>query len=559
MVARRPAHRVGAAGLPRVRPAAACWSPTTRRFDIGFLKAACGRDRARPWPGFRVARHRPGWRAAWSTRDEAPQLQALLARRALRRHDDARPPGPRTTRAPPSTCCTGCSSGSGNLGVHTLEELRELHLAGHPGAAPQAAPRRAPAARARGLRVPDDAGRVLYVGTSRDLRTRVRNYFIASETAHPDGRDGRARRERSTTSSAPTPLEAAGARAAADRRAQAALQPPLPVPGEAVWLKLTDEPFPRLSIVREVRADGRRRLPRPVRLRGRPSGRGRRSTRSSRSASARAAVGLRGPARPACSPRWAAAARPATAAERRGVRRARRRGARRPDHRRRPAGRRGAERPDVARCPRRSASRTPAGAPRPARAPSSAARPGTQRLAPLAASRRAGRRAPRRPRRVGARRACATDGWPAPASSPRGADPMPYVDTLRATAETVAAGPGPTPAATAEETEHVLRWLEQPGVRLVDARRARGPAPCGGADRRRARRARRRRAVARRRWCPSTSDRRGRHRAPAVSAARARLSAVITAIVIVKCRRRPDPRGRRGHRRRSTGSARSTP
>ena len=29
------------------------------------------------------------------------------------------------------------------------------------------------------------------------------------------------------------------------------------------------------------------------------------------------------------------------------------------------------------------------------------------------------------------------------------------------------AGPGPTPAATAEETEKVLRRLESPGIRLV--------------------------------------------------------------------------------------------
>jgi DNA polymerase III subunit epsilon len=32
----------------------------------------------------------------------------------------------------------------------------------------------------------------------------------------------------------------------------------------------------------------------------------------------------------------------------------------------------------------------------------------------------------------------------------------------------VAAAPGPVPAATAEETEKVLRWLESPGIRLVD-------------------------------------------------------------------------------------------
>jgi DNA polymerase-3 subunit epsilon len=42
------------------------------------------------------------------------------------------------------------------------------------------------------------------------------------------------------------------------------------------------------------------------------------------------------------------------------------------------------------------------------------------------------------------------------------------VGLLRASAETVRAAPGPTPAATAEETEKVLRWLESDGIRLVD-------------------------------------------------------------------------------------------
>jgi DNA polymerase III subunit epsilon len=50
---------------------------------------------------------------------------------------------------------------------------------------------------------------------------------------------------------------------------------------------------------------------------------------------------------------------------------------------------------------------------------------------------------------------------------PQGAHPTPFVDALVATAETVRPGPGPTPAATAEETECVLRWLDTPGVRLV--------------------------------------------------------------------------------------------
>ena len=51
---------------------------------------------------------------------------------------------------------------------------------------------------------------------------------------------------------------------------------------------------------------------------------------------------------------------------------------------------------------------------------------------------------------------------------PPGADAATYVDGLRASAETVRSGPGPVPAATAEETEKILRWLESPGIRLVD-------------------------------------------------------------------------------------------
>lgn len=51
---------------------------------------------------------------------------------------------------------------------------------------------------------------------------------------------------------------------------------------------------------------------------------------------------------------------------------------------------------------------------------------------------------------------------------PPGADAHAFVATLRAAAEHVAPGPGPVPAASAEETERVLRWLEQPGVRLID-------------------------------------------------------------------------------------------
>ncbi|MCI0689805.1 MAG: DEDD exonuclease domain-containing protein [Sporichthyaceae bacterium] len=50
---------------------------------------------------------------------------------------------------------------------------------------------------------------------------------------------------------------------------------------------------------------------------------------------------------------------------------------------------------------------------------------------------------------------------------PPGAVPATFVAALVASAETVVPGSGPLPAALAEETEVILRWLEQPGVRLV--------------------------------------------------------------------------------------------
>jgi DNA polymerase-3 subunit epsilon len=63
---------------------------------------------------------------------------------------------------------------------------------------------------------------------------------------------------------------------------------------------------------------------------------------------------------------------------------------------------------------------------------------------------------------------------------PPGAHAGQYVETLRASAETVVPGPGPTPAATAEETEKLLRWLESDGVRLVHVE-GEWTCPLGGA------------------------------------------------------------------------------
>ena len=64
----------------------------------------------------------------------------------------------------------------------------------------------------------------------------------------------------------------------------------------------------------------------------------------------------------------------------------------------------------------------------------------------------------------------------------RGVNPMPVVDLLVASAETVLPGVGPLPAASAEETGTVLRWVDQPGSRLVQAS-APWVSPAAGAGR----------------------------------------------------------------------------
>ncbi len=54
------------------------------------------------------------------------------------------------------------------------------------------------------------------------------------------------------------------------------------------------------------------------------------------------------------------------------------------------------------------------------------------------------------------------------ATVPAGAHPQPYVEALVAAAETVQPAPPPLPAASTEEAECVLHWLEQSGARLVE-------------------------------------------------------------------------------------------
>jgi DNA polymerase-3 subunit epsilon len=53
-------------------------------------------------------------------------------------------------------------------------------------------------------------------------------------------------------------------------------------------------------------------------------------------------------------------------------------------------------------------------------------------------------------------------------TSPPGVHPRQTLEIVRATAETVLPGHGPVPSALAEESERILSWLERPDTRLVE-------------------------------------------------------------------------------------------
>ena len=288
-------------------PRARCWSPTTRR-STSASSSASRPGRACPGRRSRCSTP-PSSRAGSITRDDAPNCKLSSLAKAF--HATTTP----NHRALSDARATvdvlhGLMERLGGLGVHTLEELqtfsarcptaqrRKRHLAEGLPHAPGVYLFR------------DDRARVLYVGTSRDLRTRVRSYFTASETRSRMGEmvglaDVRHRHR------VRDPARGRGARAAPDRRAQAALQPALPVPREG--------PLPQAdprALAAAVAGAPRASTTTPT-----TSARSRQQAHR-REVPGRAARDLPGPpvhrpARPAavacrraCSPRWAAASSP---------------------------------------------------------------------------------------------------------------------------------------------------------------------------------------------------------------------------------------------------------
>ncbi|WP_432574373.1 DEDD exonuclease domain-containing protein [Kineococcus sp. SYSU DK005] len=366
----------------------------------------------------------------------------------------------------------------GNRGVRTLEDLKDFTAATPPA-------RRAKKHLALGLPSSpgvylfrDGRGRVLYVGTSVDVRRRVAQYFTASET--------RARMTEMVSAAAEvvpvvcaTPLEAR----VRELRLIAEHDPPYNRrsrdPERATWVKLTAEAWPRLSLVKQVRedaADGAEYL---------------------------------GPFRSARTAELAVAA----LHDAHPLRRCTRRIPRVP----RADGPGACVLAELGRCgapclgpqrggqdaasyglvveQARASLRGDAGAALEAGRRRMAALAGQERYEEAAQARdrldallRTAERAQRRrpvaeaPELVAARRCAPEPGWPhggwelvlvrhgrlaGTTVTPRGADPVPHVEALRATGEVVAPpGPG-RPGLLVEETDALLTWLEQPGVRLV--------------------------------------------------------------------------------------------
>ncbi|MFT4188161.1 MAG: DEDD exonuclease domain-containing protein [Aeromicrobium sp.] len=220
-------------------------------FDTGFLRHAA-RELGVPWPRFEVLD------------------TAVLARRLLHK-DEVRNAklstlaayvGAETTpnhRALADARATvdvlhHLIGRLGSFGVHSLEETqdftqavsakqrRKRHLADHVPSAP-------------GVYLFRDArDEVLYVGTSRDLRSRVRSYFTKAETRTRMG-------EMINLAQRVEVVECATALEAQVRelRLIARHRPPYnrrsKFPERTTWIRLTDEPWPRLSIVSKTTAE----------------------------------------------------------------------------------------------------------------------------------------------------------------------------------------------------------------------------------------------------------------------------------------------------------------
>lgn len=443
------------------------------RFDISFLKAASAAAEI-PWREVPVIDTCHLARQL-VTRDEAPncKLSTLAGLFSATTSPDHRALHDARATVDVLHALIGRV---GNLGVSTLQELQSFTAR----VRPEQRRKRYLAddlPHVAGVYLFRDArAKVLYVGVSTDIRRRVLTYFTSSE-----------RRTRmaemvsiaEAVDAVPcaTDLEAR----VRELRLIAEYDPPYNRrsrrPSRQPWIKLTAEPFPRLSVVRSVRPDGATyagpfasavaareavaalhealhlrqctsTLPRHPRGGGCLLGdvgkcgapcRGDQSLEDYAKIAAQAVEMLAGDGRTVID---VLDARLRTLAS--------------------------AERYEDAVTTRDRAAQLVSGAAR------------SQRVGPIAAISEL----------VAARR-LATGGWEVicvrhgrlagTTRTPRGADPMPHIDGLRGAAEVVAAPVAPAPAASPAESDLILSWLDLPGTRLVHLDGS-WTCPVGGAE-----------------------------------------------------------------------------
>ena len=428
-------------------------------FDTGFLRAACA-EQGLAWPDPAVLDTARLARCV-VTRDEAPNCKLATLARVFR---SSTTPNHRALADARATVDVlhGLLERVGALGVCSLEELatyssrvspaqrRKRYLADAVPAAPGV------------YLFTDGRGRPLYVGKSTNMRGRVRQYFTASEQrTRMAEMVGIAESVTSITCATPLEAEVRELRLIAEHKPRYNRRSRHPE--KATWVKLTVEPFPRLSLVRRVKDDAgtylgpfassrvaeqaMTALHEAVPLRqcsGRLSLR-RRTSACVLAEMKRCGAPCDGRESPEAYAAHVALARAAMLADARPVVEALTR------------------RIEVLAARERYEDAA-AARDRLAAFVRTAAR--LQRLSALAGI----------PQLVAARPD--DGGWEltvvrygrlaGAARVPRGVHPRPAVDALLATAAVFERGVGPVPASTAAETECIARWLDTPGVRLVE-------------------------------------------------------------------------------------------
>jgi len=432
-------------------------------FDVGFLRAACA-ELGYPWPGFAVV-------------DTLPLARRVVTRDEARNHKLSTLAGLFRATTSPEHRALADARATVDVLHGLLERLAPLgvtHLEDLATASDPVPPEvRRKATLADGLpeapgvylfRGPDDE--VLYVGTSTNIRKRVRSYFTAAEK-----RKRMSEMVRIAGAVTPvvcaTPLEAqirelrliAEHAPRYNRRSKH--------PERQSWVRLTDEAYPRLSVVADVRGDAPHIGPFTSRRTAQDAVAALHDALDLRQCTQRLPVVTTTPRSPCALAGLDRCSAPCTATDG----------------------------PDETYA-RVAAAATSAltGDPAPvvrslaARVARLAAQERYEEAGQVTGRLRAFVRAAARAQRLDplsrcaelvAARATSSGGWElvvirygrlaATAVTGPGEDPLPVVDALQATAEVVEAPVPPAPACHPEEAALVLDWLEQPGVRLVHA------------------------------------------------------------------------------------------